>query len=56
MSTGPSGPNIRFVLNLAEGLRQIGLSNDKDQHVFGLEKAVLKLEQGMSTEFTCVLG
>ena len=45
-SIGPSGPNYRFVLNLAEGLRMISLGAEKDEHLFSLEEAIKKLDNG----------
>ena len=43
-STGPSGPNTEYLVELAEGLRAIGIS---DEHVFSLEQHVrlLKTEE-----------
>ena len=34
---GPSGPNTEYLIELAEGLRAIGVS---DEHVFSLEQQV----------------
>ena len=38
---GPSGPNTEYLIELAEGLRAIGVS---DEHVFSLEQQVRLLE------------
>lgn len=38
-STGPSGPNLEYVLRLAEALREMGAEDD---HVFALEAALLR--------------
>ena len=38
---GPSGPNAEYLIELAEGLRAIGVS---DEHVFSLEQQVRLLE------------
>ena len=43
---GPSGPNSRYVLNLAEGLRRIGLGTENDEHLFSLEEAIKKMDSG----------
>ena len=43
---GPSGPNSRFVLNLAEGLRMIGLGTENDEHLFSLEEAIKQMDSG----------
>jgi cation transport protein ChaC len=36
-SRGPSGPNLEYVLRLAESLRALGA---QDEHVFALEAAL----------------
>ena len=46
LSVGPSGPNKEYLYNLAQALRDMGITDD---HVFGLEEAVKQLE---NTEFT----
>lgn len=33
---GPSGPNVEYVLRLAEALRAMGVAPDEDEHVFEL--------------------
>jgi cation transport protein ChaC len=33
---GPSGPNVEYVLRLAEALRSIGAPPEEDEHVFEL--------------------
>ena len=40
-SIGPSGPNTEYLVELAEGLRAIGVG---DEHVFSLERHVRLLE------------
>jgi len=40
-SVGPSGPNIDYLLNLADAIRKMG---KHDEHVFQLEKIVLGLK------------
>ncbi len=39
---GPSGPNTEYLLELAEGLRAMDVS---DPHVFAIEQALLEFEQ-----------
>lgn len=46
-AVGPSGPNIDYLLNLADGLRQLGVS---DEHVFSLEKLVRELKDNANAE------
>ena len=33
---GPSGPNVEYVLRLAEALRAMGVATSEDAHVFEL--------------------
>jgi cation transport protein ChaC len=40
-SRGPSGPNDEYLLNLAEGLRELGAV---DSHVFAIERALRAIE------------
>ncbi len=42
-SIGPSGPNVEYLVKLADGLRAIEVA---DEHVFRIEAAVQRLEQG----------
>ena len=40
-SHGPSGPNHEYLLRLARALRELG---DHDEHVFNLEREVLRID------------
>lgn len=50
-SVGPSGPNIDYVLNLAKTMRSIA-PNEKDEHLFELEKAVWEFKRNVFNSLT----
>ncbi len=39
-STGPSGSNVEYVLELARALRESGARHDADEHTFSVEECV----------------
>lgn len=46
-AVGPSGPNIDYLFNLADAIRNMG---QEDSHVFQLEKQVKKLRPENETK------
>jgi cation transport protein ChaC len=48
-SSGPSGPNIEYLVKLAEGLRAIEVL---DEHVFAIESAAMALARSTSPQAT----
>ena len=48
-ATGPKGSNSKYVLNLAECLRNINIGTDKANHVFAIERKIKELVKGRET-------
>ena len=46
-ATGPSGANKSYVTGLAQGLRNLDIGENKAKHVFEVERAVKKRQQGI---------
>ena len=46
MSTGPANSNSNYVLNLAEGLRNMGIGVEKADAVFDMEKRIKSTLKG----------
>ena len=46
-ATGPKGSNYKYVLNLAEGLRNMNIGTEKANNVYVIEKKIKKMINGM---------